>query len=140
MVAMGKSNTEISQAIGYTRERISQIIAAPASQAELARLRHLVENKIVSMIAEEEAIDHETLTVAKRQRLDYLYDAEDRGEYIQPRELNAIIADIEDRFGTPKKSTHVNLSANFGSELEAAIQRSEAVEAVRGATLPGKLP
>lgn len=140
MAALGHTNNEIASATGYSRERIGQILNSPASQAVLENIRDKIEQGIADEAIAAETVALRTKKVAETQRLDYLLEEEAEGRYVAIRDLNAIIADIEDRYGTPRKSTNVNLSANFGSDLEKAIARSEGVEAVRGATLPERLP
>jgi transcriptional regulator len=143
LAALGYTNVEIAARLGYTRERVGIIISAPAAQSEIQRLREKLEDRIIDQELEEEEIylDRKARIQAKRQRAEVLdlVDAEAR-DHLAMRDYNAIIADLEDRYGTPRKSTNVNLSANFATELEKSIARSEAVEASRGATIPETLP
>lgn len=142
LAALGYTNVDIAERLGYTRERVGQIISAPASQSEIERLRGKIEDKIIAddLAAEEALIDRQTKLVAKRQRLEMLHDHEANGTFAAAKDYNSIIADLEDRYGTPRKSTNVNLAADFGSALEEAIARSDAVRASQGVTLPERLP
>lgn len=130
LAALGHTNVEIARRLGYSANRISQIISAPASAAEILRLREKIEDRIIGddLAAEEASIDYRTKILAKQQRLDLLQAAEESGEHLPAKDLNSIIADLEDRFGTPRKSTNLNIAAKFGDALDAAIARSNSVQ------------
>ena len=131
LVAVGYSHREIAARTGYTRERVSQIVCAPAAQSEILRLRGEIERKMIDTLVEEDLseyeLDQQTRLLAKAQRLDRLLEADTSGELLSVKDYNSIIADLEDRYGTPRKSTNVNVHANMGNALEEAIRRSESV-------------
>lgn len=134
--AMGLRNFEICDITGYSESRVSLILSSPAAKEQTALLRREMDAEAVTATAEEARVDLQTRRLAKTQRLDALLAAEATGEFLPMTAYNAIISDLEDRYGTPRKSTNVNLHADFASDLEAAIARSEAVDAARGTTLP----
>lgn len=129
LAALGHTNIEIARRLGYSAQRVSQIISAPASAAEIARLRDKIEDHVIGedLAGEEASIDYRTKILAKQQRLELLQAAEVSGEFMAAKDLNSIIADLEDRFGTPRKSTNLNIAAKFGETLEAAIARSNSI-------------
>lgn len=131
LVAIGHSRREIAIRTGYSPERVSQIVGAPASQAEIIRLRGEIERKMIADHVEEDLdefeVDRQTRLIAKAQRLDRLIEADTSGELLSVKDYNAIIADLEDRYGTPRKSTNVSVHANMGTALEDAIRRSESI-------------
>lgn len=139
LAALGHSNVEIARRLGYSAQRVSQIISAPASASEIERLRRKVEDHVITedLAGEEASIDYRTRILAKQQRLEYIQAAEATGEYLPMKDLNSIIADLEDRFGSPRKSTNLNIAANFGTQLEKAIARANTITP---ANTPERLP
>lgn len=127
LIAFGLRPSEVSARTGYSVTRIAQICAAPASQDNIVRLRREQELSMLDDSSEEFDIDRQTLRLAKSQRLDRLIQADESNELLPIKDYNAIIADVEDRYGTPRKSTNVSVYANMADTMEAAIARSEAV-------------
>ena len=124
LAARGLRNNAIAEATGYSEQRVSTILNSPAAQDVLARYREQILAATITEAAADAEIDLRTLRLAKTQRLDRLVAADESGELLAVRDYNAIIADVEDRYGVPKKSTSINLNADFAAELERALTRS----------------
>ena len=128
LAARGLNNDEISRITGYSESRVCMIRNAPASKQVLSRYRERLVDRMVDSISEEEETDTRTRRLAKAQRLDRLVQADESGELLAIRDYNSIITDLEDRFGTPRKSTNLNIHADFAAELEKAIARTKLAE------------
>jgi hypothetical protein len=124
LAARGLRNNQIADLTGYSDQRISMILNSPAAQDVLARYREQILAATVTEAAADAEIDLRTMRLAKTQRLDRLVAADESGDLLPIRDYNAIIADVEDRYGVPKKSTSINLNADFAAELERALSRS----------------
>ena len=122
--ARGLRNWEIANITGYTECRVSTILNSPAAQDVLAKYRERIMEAAVQDIAQDAEVDLRTLRLAKTQRLDRLVAADESGDLLPMKDYNSIIADVEDRYGVPKKSTSINLNADFAAELERARSRS----------------
>lgn len=137
LAALGYQRKEIAEKTGYTPERITQITNSPLGQSEITRHRSELEERMYDRASEEDledrTVDLATLRFLKNQRRERIIEAYERGEPIPIKDESAIIADIEDRYGTPRKSTNVSAYVNLGSKLDEAIARSEAV------TIDGKV-
>ena len=129
MAASGVRNTEIAHRTGYTVCRVSQLLVSPAMQDLVAKYRERITDEWAADIKDDYNLGREAWRMAKRAQLDAL-EAHELGEREIPlRELSAIAADGEDRYGTTKKSTNINLNADFASELEKALSRSAKADA-----------
>ena len=125
--AAGLKNTEIADKTGYSTQRVSQLLDSPAMKDLVTTYREMVNTAFISSTKEEYDLGRETWRKAQRLRLDKLEAAEIGEIDIPLRELSAIAADGEDRYGVTKKSTNINLNADFAAELEAALSRSAKV-------------
>ena len=128
MAASGVRNIEIARRTGYTVARVSQILNSPAMAELVQHYRDRITDAFVEDVKDDYNMARESWRLAHRLRLDILEDAVDGKVEIPLRELNAIASDGEDRFGTTKKSTNINLNADFAAELERALSRSARVE------------
>lgn len=137
LAATGFNHREIATRTGYTRERVGQICNSPLGQSEILRHRSELEERMYERVTDEDNddrdIDLATLKFLKHQRYERIVKAYEEGEPISIKDELAIVADIEDRYGTPRKSTNVSAYVNLGSKLDEAIARSEAV------TIEGKV-
>ncbi len=129
LAASGLRNGDIAARTGYTYCRVSQILQSPAMQDLVTKYRERVTEAWVQDIGDDYNMARESWRLAQRLRLDALESAMDGEREIPLRELNAIAFDGEDRFGTTKKSTNINLNADFAAELEKALSRSNSAEA-----------
>ena len=129
LAASGLRNGDIAARTGYTCARVSQILQSPAMQDLVTKYRERVTEAWVQDIGDDYNMARESWRLAQRLRLDALEAAMDGDREIPLRELNAIAFDGEDRFGTTKKSTNINLNADFAAELEKALSRSNSAEA-----------
>ena len=125
LAASGLRNWEISQKTGYSLARVGQLLGAPAMQDLVAKYRGKVDAAWLAQVGDDYAIAVRSRQMALNQRYDRL-EAADCGDIppIPLKDLNAIIADTEDRYGVMKKSGNINLNADFAAELERAIARS----------------
>jgi hypothetical protein len=91
----------------------------------VAKYRGKVDAAWLAQVGDDYAIAVRSRQMALNQRYDRL-EAADCGDIppIPLKDLNAIIADTEDRYGVMKKSGNINLNADFAAELERAIARS----------------
>ena len=124
LAARGLRNNQIAEITGYSEQRISTILNSPAAQDVLARYRERITDAMIADMAVDAEVDIRTLRLAKTQRLDRLVAADESGDLLPIKDYNSIIADVEDRYGVPKKSTSINLNADFAAELERALSRS----------------
>lgn len=138
LIAAGHRPGEVAKRCGYTLAYLSTLTAAPAIKELVARYAEKIMANAIDDAVEEMAVGQSVLAMAQRQRLERLEDADVTGERIPLRELNAICADGEDRYGTPRKSTNFNLNANFAEELEKALARSAQVASPAPATIEGQ--
>ena len=125
--AEGLRTNEIARLTGYSPARISAIINSPAMKDLIARNRARIDEGWAEDVRADYSVAREAWRVAQRQLLDRLEDADAGGDPIPLRDLRAIAADGEDRFGVTKKSTNINLNADFAAELERALSRSASV-------------
>lgn len=123
--AMGLRPTEIAEKCGYTSHRVNTLLRAPAFQQLVAEKRAEIEDRLIEETIDIVALDRSAWAMAIRQRYDALAAADESGEAIPLRTLSSMIADGSDRYGVPKKSTNVNLNADFAAELERALARSD---------------
>ena len=122
--ARGMKNIEIAEATGYSAVRVGTILNSPAMTDLVSKYRDMVDDTFRAEVKEDFDLGRAAWRKAQRLRLDKLEAAESGEIDIPLRELTAIAADGEDRYGTSKKSTNINLNADFAAELEAALARS----------------
>jgi len=122
--ARGMKNIEIADATGYSAVRVGTILQSPAMADLVSKYRDMVDEAFRAEAKEDFDMGRSAWRKAQRLRLDKLEAAECGELDISLRELNSIAMDGEDRYGTSKKSTNINLNADFAAELEAALARS----------------
>ena len=127
MAASGMKQIDIAAKTGYSTHRVCIILGSPAMVDLIAKYREMVDQSFMESTKEEYDMAREIYRKSQRLVLDKLEAAEIDELDIPLRDLNAIRADGEDRFGVTKKSTNINLNADFAAELEAALARSNRV-------------
>ena len=137
LAAAGLRKFEIVERSGYSYNRVSQLLQAPAMQELIARYRDKVDAAWERSQDEYFALAATNMLKAERQIADRLDKADDENEALPLKDLVAISRDAADRFGYGKKNTTVNLNADFAAELEKAIARSGKV--IEVAPQDGKL-
>lgn len=125
LAAAGIKQNEIARRTNYTQNRISQLLQSPAMIDLVARYRARIDDAFIAEAVSDLSLANETYRMAQRQLLDRLDAADEEGaDPIPLTILHKIATDGEDRFGTTKKSTQINLNADFATELEKALTRS----------------
>ena len=136
LFASGLRAAEVAQRCGYTLNYLNALAGTPAIKDLITKYAEKIQANAVVEAATELAIGQSALAMAERQRMEQLEEADFSGEKIPLRLLNAICADGQDRYGTPRKSTNFNVNANFGEELEKALARSAQVGSPAPAAAP----
>jgi hypothetical protein len=139
LCALGNTFVEIAEITGYSPSRVATICNAPAAQERIAQMvtevrAELIKRELDADYAMKD-LERRTAMLAANMEYDQLAEAEAKGTFIPLRDLQRRVADYNDRYGVPKKSTNVNINTDFGSKLEEAIARSDAVRASGGTTI-----
>lgn len=124
LTAAGNKPGEVAALTGYTRERITSLLASPAMEELVAQYRLKVDEAFVENQDTFFALATSNMLAAERHISDAIAEAEDAGELIPIRTALAISRDAADRFGYGKKSQQTNINVDFASALEKAIARS----------------
>lgn len=139
LAAKGLTNKEIAAYTGYTRERVGQLLGAPAMK-ELVAL--YVEKEVAK---EDEHLDPyldltaQNMIAAQRHIADRFEQLDEEGELMGVREALAISADGADRLGY-SKTTNVKVNHSFAEQMEKAIRRSGKVIDVKPEKVAGPSP
>lgn len=139
--AMGWSNVKIAADVGMTRERVGQLLQAPA-MADL-----VAQKEKEKQAADAEAWDayleakRTNMLAAERHIADRFDQLDEEGELMPVREALAVSADAADRLGYAKRTVNTNVNVDFGARLDQAIARSgKVIEAVAEAPVPAPVP
>jgi len=127
LFASGLDNAAVAQRVGYSIHRVRIIRQSPAFAQLVDEYRALVNEAWVEGVDDYFELATANMVRAEMQIADRLGDAEDEGVPLPIRDLLAISRDAADRFGYGKRSTSVNVNADFAALLEKAIRRSDAV-------------
>lgn len=126
LFASGLRVGQVADLTGYSVSRVSIFYNNPAFQA-------LVEDKrkVEDEIARDQITAYNQLILqnglkAERKLADKL-DDDDESEELSVRELISIARDAADRVGLSKRSVQTNISLDFASLLDKAIERSSKV-------------
>lgn len=125
-VAAGLRPQQISQATGYSINRVYALKKDPAFQQLIAEKREMLDERWVEGTDEYYNLVNRNRTLAARLINDKLTAVEDPAE-IDLRTLVAIHADSADRTGYPKRTESINVNLGFAARLDQAIRRSGAV-------------
>lgn len=124
LAASGLRQFEISERTGYSTQRVWVLLQSPAMVELIATYRGKVDAAFERSQDEYYALATGNMLKAERQIGDRLDKADDEGTDLPIKDLVSISRDAADRFGYGKRSTNVNVNADFAAELEKAIARS----------------
>lgn len=124
--AWGMDNKEVAAHTGYTPERISQLVNAPAMQELIASYRARLEEKQEENIDAYLSLKAQNMIAAERHIADAIAVADEEGELLPIKTALAISADGADRLGYSKRS-QVTVNHEFANALDKAIARSKKV-------------
>lgn len=127
LIASGLKLYEVAAATGYAYSRISTLVLDPSVIELVAKYRSMITEDWRQDADNYTSIAVANMTKAERMISDKLDEADEKGETLTMRELLAITADRNDRFGYGKKNMNVNVNVDFAAKLEAAISRSKKV-------------
>jgi hypothetical protein len=125
--ASGLTLKETAERTGYSLGRLTILKSAPAMVELVARYRD--EDTAAWRESRDHFYDYVHSAGVKAWRMinDQLDEADQNGEPIPLKTLQGIGDSAADRTGPSKKSTNININADFASKLEAAINRSKQV-------------
>jgi hypothetical protein len=129
LCALGLSNNEVADRLGYSIGRVSILRHDPSVVELIAHYRELVTENFVEVVDEFQRTAVANMAKAERMISDKIDEADANNETLPMRELIAITSDRMDRFGYGKKSLNLNVNVDFAAKLEAAISRSKKVAA-----------
>lgn len=127
LLASGLKMYEVAEATGYAYNRIAILSRDPSVVELVAKYRAMITEKWITNVDHYTHMAVANMTKAERMIADKLDEADEAGETLPMRELLAITADRNDRFGYGKKSMNLNVNVDFAAKLEAAISRSKKV-------------
>lgn len=134
LFARGLTAVRVAELSGYTSTRCNQMMADPLFLELVVAYRN--DPATQAMVFDTiDTLQRQCAVLAlkaQRHLLDRFEDAEDAGETLPIREALPIFTDMADRAGVSRKTTHVNINADFAAMLDAAIKRTDEF---RGATL-----
>jgi hypothetical protein len=125
LIALGLTNEIIAAKTGFSIGRVKTLRDVPAMQELVAQYRSVSEAEFREEISTFYSLATANMLIAERMLNDRLVDAMDDGTAIPIKELLAVSSDRADRFGFPKTGVNVNLNADFASQLDKAIARSQ---------------
>lgn len=124
LAAAGLRNFEISDRTGYSPSRVWILLQSPAMIELVMKYRGKVDAAFERNQDEFYNLATANMLKAERQISDRLDKADEEGLDLPIKDLVTVSRDAADRFGYGKKTTQVNLNADFAAELEKAIARS----------------
>ncbi len=123
LTAAGLRIHDVAQRVGYTRERVGQLLQAPAMQELVASYAQKIDRAFEESVDAYFDLAQQNMVAAERHIRDRIAEADDAGELLGIREALAISRDAADRFGYGKRQTNVNVNADFGAILEQRLAR-----------------
>lgn len=129
LIAAGFRGHELVLRSGYSTQRIHTLQKDPAFIELIAKFREKVDEAYIDEMVSAEFNDRQALAILSRQRLERVIEADEDPENkaIGLRDMNQTIADLQDRFGTPKLKTTLSLNSEFAKTMEEAIARANKV-------------
>ena len=124
LAATGMRQKAIAEQVGYSRERVVQLLESPAMEELVAKYRAKVDDAFVESQDAFFALATSNMLAAERHIADAIAEADEQGELIPIRTALAISRDAADRFGYGKKTQNLNINVDFAAQLEKAIKRS----------------
>lgn len=124
LFAAGLDMKQVAERTGKSYFSIRTLRKSPAFQQLLAEYQALATEAWAESVDSYFEIATANMVRAELQIADRLGEAEEAGETLPVRDLLAISRDAADRFGYGKRSTQVNVNADFAALLEKAIRRS----------------
>lgn len=130
LVALGLRNEEVASRSGYGIGRVLQLTADPTFQAVVEAYRQSDDVRVRAALDERFLTIAEAGTLAERMRLDQLREAQENGDFVPYKDLNAIAGDSADRTGYGKVVTK-KVQLDLADRLAQAIAASREVKAAR---------
>ena len=124
MFASGLDIAQVSERTGKSYHSVRTLRKSPAFEQLLAEYRAIATEAWADSVDTYFDLASSNMVRAELQIADRLGEAEEAGETLPVRDLLAISRDAADRFGYGKRSTQVNVNADFAALLEKAIRRS----------------
>lgn len=124
LAAYGFNNKAIAAHTGYTRERVGQLLAAPAMKELVAVYAAQVEVQEKEDLDAYLALKTSNMMAAERHIADHIAELDEQGELLPIGTALKISADGADRTGYGKRETRTNINIDMAIALEKAIKRS----------------
>lgn len=127
LFARGLTAVRVAELSGYTSVTCNSLMADPLFLELVVAYRNDPATQAVVFSAVDTLMHQSAVLALKAQRhlLDRFEDAEAAGETVPVREALPVFTDMADRAGVSRKTTHVNINADFAKMLEAAIKRTD---------------
>lgn len=126
LVALGLRNDEVASRSGYGIGRVLQLTADPTFQAVVEAYRKSDDVRVRAALDERFLTIAEAGTLAERMRLDQLREAQENGDFVPFKDLNAIASDSADRTGYGKVTTK-KITMDLADRLAQALAASAKV-------------
>jgi len=139
LAAKGFTNKEVAAYTGYTRERVGQLLGAPAMVELVATYREKEAQREDEQLDPYFELATQNMIAAQRHIADKFADLDAEGELMPTREALAVQADAADRLGYAKR-TNVNVNHSFAADMEKAIRRSGKVIDIKPDKVAGREP
>lgn len=124
LAAYGFDNRAIAAQTGYSRERVGQLLHAPAMRELIAVYMDKIEEQEKEDLDAYLSLKTSNMIAAERHISDQIAELDDAGELLPIKTALAISADGADRTGYGKREVRTNINVDFAAMLEKAIKRS----------------
>jgi len=121
--AQGYSTTEIAKLTGYSPQRVQTLRHDPAFAMIVAEKAKAINEAATKEVADLMAQKAQIMAAMDRHILDHVEEMDERGELIPLKTALAISADMSDRVGYAKHSTHTSYDGDWGKKMEEMIAR-----------------
>lgn len=128
LFALGHTNAEVAQILGYSVSRVSLIRNSPAFQEQLDRFLDKAD------VAVQQSVDatNQLMAQGRVMVLTQMIEDVEAGELTPAMKLRYFDS-FADRTNYHRKSTKENININFAAELEAAFERSKSIKLIEAA-------
>lgn len=127
LFARGLTAVEVARYSGYTAVRCNQMMADPLFTELVVAYRNDPATQAM-VFSEIDLIQQQCTQLAlkaQRHLADRFEELEDAGEVMSTREALPVFTDMADRVGVSRRTTQVNINADFAAMLDQAIKRTE---------------
>src|SRR5882672_2739048 len=135
LVALGLRIDEIASRSGYRISRVRQLTEDPTFQAVVEAYRQSDDVRVRAALDERFLTIAEAGILAERMRLDQLREAQENGDFVPYKDLNAIASDSADRTGYGKVTTK-KITMDLADRLAQALAASAKVINARPTLVP----